>query len=66
MKLFKNTVLISGLMASSLVQAHAGDHGFSGLMHFLTEPDHVAVMVVSLIVTVLMLKKILKENKQKS
>lgn len=66
MKLFKNAIFMSGLLASSLVQAHAGDHGYSGLMHFLTEPDHVAMMIVTLIAAAFMLKKVLKEGKQTS
>ncbi|CAM3702102.1 HupE/UreJ family protein [Parendozoicomonas haliclonae] len=28
------------MLISSSVYAHPGDHGFAGVLHFFTEPDH--------------------------
>lgn len=36
----------------SLALAHPGDHGGRGLWHFLTEPDHLALMALALVVGV--------------
>jgi hydrogenase/urease accessory protein HupE len=32
--------------------AHTGDHAGSGLLHFLSEPDHLALMALALVVAV--------------
>jgi hydrogenase/urease accessory protein HupE len=39
---------------ASPVLAHPGDHGTSGLVHFLTEPDHLALMALALVVAVVL------------
>jgi hydrogenase/urease accessory protein HupE len=40
--------LIAVLIAmASPVWAHPGDHGTSGLAHFLTEPDHLAILALT-------------------
>jgi hydrogenase/urease accessory protein HupE len=36
--------------------AHPGDHAGSGLWHFLTEPDHLALMALVLVVAVVAVK----------
>ncbi len=40
-------LLASSLLISGSAMAHSGDHGFSGILHFLSEPDHVAIMLGS-------------------
>jgi hydrogenase/urease accessory protein HupE len=40
--------LISALLVTaSPALAHPGDHGTSGLVHFLTEPDHLAILALT-------------------
>lgn len=34
-------------MLPSAALAHSGDHRSSGLLHVLTEPDHLAMLVVA-------------------
>ena len=39
----------------SLALAHPGDHGGQAVWHFLTEPDHLALMALALVVGVAVL-----------
>ena len=40
--------LISALLlAASPALAHPGDHGATGLVHLLTEPDHLAILALA-------------------
>ncbi|WP_281646300.1 hypothetical protein [Parendozoicomonas sp. Alg238-R29] len=51
------------MMLSSAAMAHQGDHSWSGLMHFLTEPDHVAIMMIALVATGAFFRKMKKSQK---
>ena len=41
------TALIFSLLAASAAHAHPG-HGIAGLWHLLTEPDHLALLLLPL------------------
>lgn len=45
------------LMATPAL-AHPGDHGAAGLMHLLTEPDHLAMIALAVAVVVLVAVKL--------
>jgi hydrogenase/urease accessory protein HupE len=48
--------LIALVLASATpALAHPGDHAASGLGHFLTEPDHLALMALAGVVAVVAL-----------
>jgi hydrogenase/urease accessory protein HupE len=53
----ERTILLL-LATASPALAHPGDHGTSGLVHFLTQPDHLALMALALgVVVVLAIKR---------
>ncbi len=60
----KSGIFLLGLVTSSLASAHPGDHSFHNIIHFLTEPDHVAVMAVVVVVGVLAFWKLRKDSQQ--
>lgn len=37
--------------------AHPGDHAGSGLVHFLTQPDHLALLALAAVVAVVLVVK---------
>lgn len=41
---------LPALLLPSAALAHAGDHAHSGLLHILTEPDHLAMMALAVAV----------------
>ena len=47
----KRMILLT-LATATPAQAHPGDHSASGLPHFLTEPDHLALMALALAVVI--------------
>ena len=57
-KQFNILLVLAGMTASGGAAAHAGDHAFSGLMHFLSEPDHADVLVLAGVIGALILKKL--------
>jgi hydrogenase/urease accessory protein HupE len=43
-------LILPVLATASPALAHPGEHGTSGLVHFLTQPDHLALMALALLV----------------
>lgn len=52
----KRLILLT-LATATPALAHPGDHATSGLVHFLTEPDHLALMALALGVAVVLVFK---------
>ncbi len=52
----KRLILLT-LATATPALAHPGDHATSGLVHFLTEPDHLALMALALGVAVFLVFK---------
>jgi hydrogenase/urease accessory protein HupE len=52
----KRLILLT-LATATPALAHPGDHATSGLAHFLTEPDHLALMALALGVAVVLVVK---------
>ena len=42
----KHPIRLAALLAPLPAFAHPGDHGTTGVLHLLTEPDHVALLAV--------------------
>lgn len=42
-------IAVLPLFSASAAWAHPGDHSHTGLPHFLTEPDHLAILAVAAI-----------------
>lgn len=40
------TLLATSLLAPTAALAHPGDHRTDGLLHFLSQPDHVALVAL--------------------
>lgn len=50
-------LMLLTLATATPALAHPGDHATSGLVHFLTEPDHLALMALALAVAVVLVIK---------
>ena len=50
-------LILPVLATASPALAHPGDHGTSGLGHFLTQPDHLALLALALLVGVALVVK---------
>ncbi len=53
MKCTPNPIAFGLTLLAPPALAHPGDHGAAGLIHLLTEPDHLAMIALAVAVVVL-------------
>ena len=66
MSIFRKTTVVAGLLASGNALAHPGDHGYSGFLHFFTQPDHLLMLAVAGVAGSIALIKMTKMRKDRS